>query len=826
MKSAPHLLLLLCSLLWAMAAGRSTFVPQHLSAQVNNVEALHLSDFHVTRGRRSLDGSRTLQFTALNRTFIMELSRDESIFTPTAYGVLVSEHGEQRFEIDRHNYLRGTLQGEPASRVTLYMNGDILHGNVDSEDGNSYTLEVAARHMKNTDSVSPADRPDVFVYNNKDVTHGYDPRTGQQRFGKNFCGHGHSHIHDSVEATAQRVMEQQHQRVHHSFGGGADNHGSASPAAAAGFSPNPRSPDTYRTTLQRQRRAQASATDNTCTMTLVSDSLFYVASGSSESAAVSQMVGRVKVADRIVNATLFGSLGGLRLAVQAVVVYNSTAGDPYYSASGYPGVNGPENLLTLFSSAPMRGPLGWSQTCLAHLFTNYDFDGGVLGLAYVGKVSVSNPGGICHNFAVTQPSATQWLNVGWSTDINFGERISTQLGQLVTSHEVGHNFGSPHDTVSPCTGDAISGRFLMYADAVDGSLPNNFLFSTCSRNSISDVLTAKGSCFDIYRDEICGNLNVEGNETCDAGSGGDACCFGSASAFKCSLKPPAICSDRNNECCLGCQLNSGKQCFTEFLNDAKCRKNTTCALQTGDVVCPLPPNKAADAPVVPCGQGGRCKGDDTTPLDERCEDFCVRYGASLCDCTGEDECAICCRHNASAVQGCNSPFASFGTQCVKAVVAVTETSTNNVPSCYASDPSSPATTRYQDNINADPTCTSNCAKLLNKVISSSCSIGFCNAEGVCTASAAKSTEISLSFSAIQEWARNNIVGAVMIVSLLLWIPIGCIIHRYDKKMRAKNKSYGRRKSGRGTLIHRSESRRRQVGQQPQPRRQPQGVARF
>ncbi len=64
----------------------------------------------------------------------------------------------------------------------------------------------------------------------------------------------------------------------------------------------------------------------------------------------------------------------------------------------------------------------------------------------------------------------------------------------------GHNWGSEHDPtgggVSLCNPDFNEGgKFLMFPSATDGRQDNNNILSPCSRQSISDVLRVKTSCF-------------------------------------------------------------------------------------------------------------------------------------------------------------------------------------------------------------------------------------------------------------------------------------------------------------------------------------------
>ena len=74
---------------------------------------------------------------------------------------------------------------------------------------------------------------------------------------------------------------------------------------------------------------------------------------------------------------------------------------------------------------------------------------------------------------------------------------------LVMAHEIGHNFGMIHDTLcktwcsqypNMCASDGqtltyggSNGNFIMWPVSVDGSLPDNYLFSLCSLDSAGTV---------------------------------------------------------------------------------------------------------------------------------------------------------------------------------------------------------------------------------------------------------------------------------------------------------------------------------------------------
>lgn len=148
---------------------------------------------------------------------------------------------------------------------------------------------------------------------------------------------------------------------------------------------------------------------------------------------------------------------------------------------------------------------------------------------------------------------------------------SPQEADLVTTHELGHNFGAEHDPddLPDCAPrEDQGGKYVMYPIAVSGDHVNNKvpppaaetrspnvllpainssltcaclqLFSNCSKRSILKRLKTKAqSCFRERNINVCGNSRVEQGEECDPGLlhiNSDHCC-----TADCKLKTGAQC---------------------------------------------------------------------------------------------------------------------------------------------------------------------------------------------------------------------------------------------------------------------------------------------
>ncbi|XP_062584922.1 ADAM 17-like protease [Saccostrea cucullata] len=403
-------------------------------------------------------------------------------------------------------------------------------------------------------------------------------------------------------------------------------------------------------------------------------------------------------------------------------------------------------LLQVFS----RGT-AFKDYCLAHLFTYHRFSRGVLGLAYIAGRGNSQPGGICS----TGPSPgkvfrTQGydttFNTGWSSAQNSeGDRVLSLEAALVIAHELGHNWGSEHDPDTPSCAPGVEqgGRYLMYPYSVSGYEHNNQIFSSCSKRYIYNVIKTKGpGCFtESSTLTVCGNGRMEGTEECDAGFNGDNCC-----TSQCKLRAGAICSPMNHECCDNKCSTADDKTVCHALPDSlvSCKEASKC--NGVDLTCPEAENKEDDAP---CVDGGKCKSGV-------CRNFCELHDKVPCICSKESghACHRCC-------QSIND------TQCLP-------------------EPSPP--TLPENLPNGRP-----------------CFHGVC-VDGVCEKQ--KNHIVQRLFSIIDtitvdqfvEFMKRNIVGTILVFSLLLWIPASCTFSYFDKK-REKRLRHGRWKSrSRYTLL--------------------------
>ncbi|XP_045918746.1 disintegrin and metalloproteinase domain-containing protein 17a [Micropterus dolomieu] len=698
---------------WVNGAVKSRVTPEENHEENTEFDALNsiLSDFevlpssglqlHSVRKRDVRTQShleRLVSFRALHRNFKLYLTTNTDLFTDNFKAVFADKHGrEENYDVQLQNYFTGHVVGEENSRVQAHIEGDEFSAHILTDDA-EYNVEPLWRFTN-----SPTDGR-LLVYRSDDI------RNLSRIISPKVCGYIHAEAENLLPRTARRDWDGQEEvdqeKVHH----------------------------------HREKRQAHDHKKNTCPLLLVADYRFFKHMGrGQESVTLNYLIELIDRVDDIYrNTTWDDEFKGYGVQIQQIIINKEpTKPPPGHAGSDwvhYNMENSPrgrevwdvKRLLEQFSSDIADNA---SSVCLAHLFTYQDFDEGTLGLAYVAPSKPLALGGLCPkpyypSHSVKKPS---YLNTGLTSTKNYGKTILTKEADLVTTHELGHNFGAEHDpdNIPYCApSDDHGGKFVMYPIAVSGDHINNKRFSNCSKISVGKTLRFKAPlCFIERNSKVCGNSRVEDGEECDPGLlhlNDDPCC-----SSDCKFKRGAQCSDRNSPCCKNCKFErAGIRCQEPI--SATCKGISSCTGNSSQ--CP-PPENAADNTV--CVDNGRCRNGECNPFCEAMQNL----QSCACNAT-ENSCKVCCRGK----DGTCSPFLQ----------------------------------------------TNGSFLFLRK--GKPCTVGFCDGAGKCMKQVQDVIERlwdfidKLNINTFGKFLADNIVGSVVVFSLVFWIPLSILVHCVDKRL--------------------------------------------
>ncbi|XP_049273089.1 ADAM 17-like protease [Rhipicephalus sanguineus] len=718
--------------------------------QLKYFETLKVSDLSHSITKRGTQPSKhkfntikEVSFRAHGRDFRLILNPSKGLLSAHFKAYTVDGSGNKRpVWVDQNQFYEGRVFGELVSNVSAHIDEGVMTASIRVKD-DIYVVEPSWRHIPNDHNDT------MIVYRASDVKYSWDPTQGAQSLTK-YCGY----VKENGNAT-EVTGDLSENLSHWNDGSSIASH------------------------VQKRQAMEPyhwEPVQTRCSLLLVADHRFYENMGGRNLKSTINFL--ITLIDRVNKIFLdtewrdsdrHPGFRGMGFVIQEVMVHTEPTpvlrNEVHYNMAGV--TWNVRDLLEVFSRS-----LNHRWFCLAHLFTDQKFEGGILGLAYVGSPRRNSVGGICSPGYVKN-GYTLYLNSGLSTSRNhYGQRVITREADLVTAHEFGHNWGSEHDPDLPeCSPDSQrGGSYLMYTYSVSGYDPNNKKFSPCSVRSIRAVLLAKASkCFSKPEESFCGNSLVEEGEQCDAGLIGsedsDPCCD-----EECRLKPNAKCSDRNSPCCRNCDYSQNNGALCREAQPNACKNEAYCTGKSAE--CPPSPPQRDDSP---CLDKGKCRAGECMP-------YCETRGEVSCMCDTEvDACKRCCRpsHNATCKPTEPMEILRDGTPCIH---------------------------------------------------------GYCE-KGKCEKTVQDIVERfwdiieDIDINTVLKFLNDNIVGTVIVVSMIVWVPGSCLISYVDHKRRAEHEKAKKTCRKRDSLqpfrppsdssvkvVHIS---RRQPPPQPEPQPQPQ-----
>ncbi|XP_042147906.1 ADAM 17-like protease isoform X4 [Ixodes scapularis] len=661
-----------------------------------------LSHFITKRGtqpsKHKFSTIKEVSFKAHGRDFRLILNPSKGLLSAHFKAYTVDGSGNKRpVWVDQNQFFEGRVFGELDSNVSAHMDDGVMTASIRVKN-DIYVVEPSWRHIPQDSNAT------MIVYRASDVKYSWDPTHGAESLTK-YCGYVKEGANSSLESAGDAAENSGHWEGHGKGGGGSSH-------------------------VEKRQAMEPyhwEPVQTRCSLLLVADHRFYENMGGRNLKSTINFL--ITLIDRVNKIFLdtewrdsdrHPGFRGMGFVIQEVMVHTEPTpvlrNEVHYNMAGV--TWNVRDLLEVFSRS-----LNHRWFCLAHLFTDQKFEGGILGLAYVGSPRRNSVGGICSPGYVKN-GYTLYLNSGLSTSRNhYGQRVITREADLVTAH--GHNWGSEHDPDLPeCSPDSPrGGSYLMYTYSVSGYDPNNKKFSPCSVRSIRAVLLAKASkCFSKPEESFCGNSLVEEGEQCDAGLIGsedsDPCCDD-----ECRLKQNAKCSDRNSPCCRNCDYSQYGALCREAQPNA-CKNESHCTGKSAE----CPPSRPLDDDK-PCLDKGKCRGGECMP-------YCETRGEISCMCDTEvDACKRCCRpsHNATCKPTEPMEILRDGTPCIH---------------------------------------------------------GYCE-KGRCEKTVQDIVERfwdiieDIDINTVLKFLNDNIVGTVIVVSIIVWVPGSCLISYVDHRRRAE-----------------------------------------
>ncbi|KAL9985313.1 hypothetical protein ACROYT_G007702 [Oculina patagonica] len=365
--------------------------------------------------------------------------------------------------------------------------------------------------------------------------------------------------------------------------------------------------------INRYRRAPADINTKkvSCTLKMRADHLFTenMAGGNKERAML-LMADHVKAANAIYTHTDFNGDGKFEsIQFQIARMQASDSSDAADPNNPYRDNNiGVEKLLELNSEE------NHDTVCLAYIFTYRDFADGVLGLAWVGETGGA-AGGICEKATLFRDGKEKSLNTGVVTFINYSKKVTQKVSQITFAHELGHNFGSPHDTSSECAPGGSEGNYIME----DVMMMRNAAFKRPKEPSVVTWLWRKVKSVTVVMLEMSHARRIYVAKVV-------------MELVAANVMPGKKCSPSEGLCCKeDCTFQT-----TKFLclNTTECANSSYC--DGSNATCPAPPPKAN---LTFCNDkrqvciSGDCSGS-----------ICLKVGLRECQCKQEDHlCDVCCK---------------------------------------------------------------------------------------------------------------------------------------------------------------------------------------
>ena len=386
-----------------------------LTKNLRYFETIHKSQLGHTIVKRGATVSthkfntiKEVEFKALGKDFKLILSPTKGLLSSKFRAVEVDDEDDKEvfIPIDKDSFYEGRVFGEDDSKAQVHMEDGVITATIKTKE-DLFHIEPAWRHL------AESDQETMIAYKESDIKFSWTEPDENKNIPPKVCDYIKEN--GTVEDDGDDDMEV------------ADVSGGRHKRSSE-FNFNP---------------GEGNLRQTRCPLLLVADYRFYKEMGGSNSkTTVNYLISLIDRVHKIYEDTVWrdtmdsGGFSGMGFIIKKIVVHRKPTtvreGEVHYNM--FRSSWDVRNLLEVFSREYTH-----KDFCLAHLFTDIKFEGGILGLAYVGSPRRNSVGGICTP-EYFKNGYTLYLNSGLSSSRNhYGQRVITREADLVTAHEFGES---------------------------------------------------------------------------------------------------------------------------------------------------------------------------------------------------------------------------------------------------------------------------------------------------------------------------------------------------------------------------------------------------
>lgn len=348
------------------------------------IHASSLTHHIVKRGTKisthPFNTIKEVHFKTLGKDFRLILHPHSSVLHSNFKAYTVDGDGkETTVHVDRDNFYTGRVFGEKTSDVKLHMEDGMITGIIHTPD-ETYHIEPSWRHLPHLDDKT------MITYRSSDIHFSWKDAEGTRDNVKpRVCGYVKEgkelEERDDIEHIDIESEREKSEKEKYLLDSGNNNES-----------------DIHHRE-KRQSDYEYTPTKTRCPLLLVADYRFFQEMGASNTkTTISYLISLIDRVHKIYNDTLWqdrqdmDGFKGMGFVIKKILVHSEPTrvrgGEAHYNMVREKW--DVRNLLEVFSREYSH-----KDFCLAHLFTDLKFEGGILGLAYVGSPRRNSVGGIC-----------------------------------------------------------------------------------------------------------------------------------------------------------------------------------------------------------------------------------------------------------------------------------------------------------------------------------------------------------------------------------------------------------------------------------------------